>query len=41
MIKVKNKNNKISGNIWEVNDVKLTPQLAKAGFIKWLGEDIN
>jgi hypothetical protein len=31
----------ISSNIREVDDVKLTPQLAKADFIKRLGKDIR
>jgi hypothetical protein len=40
MNKIKNKNNNNSSNIREVDDVKLTPQLAKAGFIKSIGKDI-
>jgi hypothetical protein len=41
MVYVNNKKDMISSNIREVGDIKLTPQLAKMGFIKRPGKDIR
>jgi hypothetical protein len=41
MIKVKNKTNKNSSNIREVDDINLTHQLAKSGLINRLGKYIS